>query len=258
VVLTGLGTVAAQVPGTDTTWRPAPPPTPVTTPQPVTTGAQPTQYVLPAPPGAARPTPPSTPPKPLVPANPTNQVIRPVQGTMPYQPRQSDIETSPISLDIPGWLRIAGHLDTEKALQERIRQEGRERDPNEPERNITFPDEVTLSKDRYPGRSWPRQFTYAEPNYVLYKRLYFEELNSERYGWDLGPLSPVVSGMYFYRDIVIFPYRFGSDFCRCHEANTGYCLPGDPVPYRLYPIGASLSGSAVEAATIVTLLAAFP
>lgn len=211
---------------------------------------QPTQHILPPPPGgggAARP----------LPARPVQPIIQPVQGIQPLT-RQTDADNSPISLDIPQFMRITGRLDTEAALQERIRQEARERDPNEPERNIIFPDEVTLTKEQYPGRNWPRMVAYAEPNYVSYGRLYFQELNSERYGWDLGPISPLASTLYFFRDVTLFPYRFGTDFCRCHDANAGYCLPGDPVPYLFYPAEASWTGTGVEVATIVTLLAAFP
>jgi hypothetical protein len=260
LVLVGVSTLTAQ------DWRGAPLPANTVPsgfqpPPTIAPSVQSTQYILPPPPPAtgtapARPfyTPPTL-PRPLVPPS----AIQPVQGQMPMPiPRQSDTDTSPISLDIPEFMRIFNRLDTEAALQERIRQEGRERDPEQPERSIIFPDEVTLTKEQYPGRHWPRQVCYAEPNYILYYRLYFQELNSERYGWDLGPISPLVSTMYFFRDVAMFPYNFGTDICRAHDSNAGYCLPGDPVPYLLYPIELSWTGTGVEAATIVTLLAVFP
>jgi hypothetical protein len=232
LALAGVSSLAAQ------DWRGQPPgPLPY---------LQPTQHILPPTPGAGGG---------AVRPQPRPQIL-PVQGLQPV--RQVDSDTSPISLDIPQFMRIFNRLDTEAALQERIRQEGRERDPTEPERNIIFPDEVTLTKEQYPGRNWPRQMAYAEPNFVVHRRLYFQELNSERYGWDLGPISPLASSLYFFRDVALFPYRFGTDLCRCYDSNAGYCLPGDPVPYLLYPVEASWTGTATEAATLVVLLAAFP
>jgi hypothetical protein len=255
--------VSLSLPGQAVTAHPVavqrPSAIPGTLPEEVTQTAvnQPSPQLLPPPPGAGSmqrqpgqqpevrptfPTPPNT--------NPSG--IQPVQNIV-TQSRSTD---SDISLELPGPQRIFGRLDNEAAWQERVRQEAR--DKSTPDRNVTFPDEVTLTTAPYTGRNWPRQMTYVEPNYLVYRRLYFQELNSERYGWDLGPLSPVVSTLYFYKDTLMFPYNFGSDICRRFETNAGYCLPGDPVPYMLYPPGASLTGAGTEATALLILLAAFP
>jgi hypothetical protein len=49
-----------------------------------------------------------------------------------------------------------------------------------------------------------------------------------------------------------------NDPCNCMESSTGYCLPGDPVPYLLYPPELTLSGVAAEVGTVIALLAIFP
>lgn len=98
----------------------------------------------------------------------------------------------------------------------------------------------------------------VEANYLCYGRLYFEDKNSERYGWELGPLQPFVSTLKFYKDVLSLPYNYGTRPCQRFEANAGYCLPGDPVPYLIYPVEASLTGGLLEAGTIVGLYAIFP
>lgn len=146
-------------------------------------------------------------------------------------------------------------LESEQAWRERMRQEAYDRTPRE---KITFPDEPVISTEPYYGRNWQPRPLVVEPTYVGYRRLLFEEKNSERYGWDLGPLQIFVSGAAFYKDVVMLPYHIMTDPLRCYEYNTGYCLPGDPVPYYVYPPELSASGGLGEAAAIGALLAIFP
>jgi len=227
--------------------------------------AQPAPTEWRAPPGTPRPVPAvalPAPPAVLGQTLPVAGQVQPGRDVQPGRPQgpldrldRLPDSRSDVSVELPGPERIF-RLDTEAALQERIRQENRDKTP--PERNVTFPDEIQLTREPYAGRHWPRQYVYVEPNYLIYKRLYFEERNSERYGWDLGPISVVASPLYFFRDVALLPYRAGTDFCRWHETNAGYCLPGDPVPYYLYPIEFSATGSATSTLTLVALLAAFP
>jgi hypothetical protein len=113
-------------------------------------------------------------------------------------------------------------------------------------------------KDRYVARTYPPSVERVEPMYVCYGRLYFEEKNSERYGWDLGMLQPLVSAGTFYLDLLSVPYNYGTRPCQRYEADAGYCLPGDPVPYLIYPVELSLAGGILEAGTAVGLAAIFP
>src|SRR5207248_2698295 len=112
-----------------------------------------------------------------------------------------------------------------------------------------------LSREAYLGRAWPERVCFAEPYYVNHGRLLFEEVNAERYGWDLGLFGVPVSSAYFFKDLVLMPYHRFTDPCRWMETSAGKCLPGDPVPYKLYPEGLSLTGAVAEAGAIVTILA---
>jgi hypothetical protein len=140
-------------------------------------------------------------------------------------------------------------------LIQRIIQENHGRTPPE---NAPFPEEPILSRETYAGRRWPEMREVVEPRYVCYGRLYYEDRNSERYGWELGIAQPIVSAANFYAHLITVPYQWGSDPCRCTDCSAGYCLPGDPVPYLLYPVGFSLSGLAAEAGVAVGLAAMFP
>jgi hypothetical protein len=159
-----------------------------------------------------------------------------------------------IQLEPPGPERLF-RLESEQTLQERMRQEARQRPTLE---RINFPEEPVLSTQAYAARPFPPAQELVEPNYVCYRRLHFEDKNSERYGWDLGFIQPFVSAGIFYWDVVTLPYHMGTDPCRKFECSAGYCLPGDAVPYMLYPPELNLTGIAAEAGTIVALFAIFP
>lgn len=157
-----------------------------------------------------------------------------------------------IQLEPPGPERLF-RLESEAALNERMRQEARDR-----RERITFPDEPVLSKERYTGRAWPKQQTLAEPNYVCYRRLYFEQRNEERFAWDLGVIQPLVSAGQFFGDFVTLPYKMGTEPCRYYECSAGQCLPGQPTPYLIYPPQLNVTGIAAEVAVVGALFAIFP
>jgi len=159
-----------------------------------------------------------------------------------------------IQLEPPGPDRLF-RLESEAALNERMRQEGKTQGLAD---KIIFPEEPVVSREQYPGRHWPPQTEIAEPNYVCYRRLLFEERNAERFGWDFGILQPVFSAGKFYADIVALPYHIATAPCRCYECSAGMCLPGDPVPYLCYPTELSLTGAVAEAGAVGGILAIFP
>jgi hypothetical protein len=165
-----------------------------------------------------------------------------------------DMTAYHIQLEPPGPERLF-RLDSEARLQERIRQEGRDRTPID---IVVFPKEPVLSTEPYYGRRWPTAHEYAEADYVCYRRLLFEQKNFERYGWDLGVITPIVSALDFFGDFILMPYHGFTDPCRCFECSAGYCLPGDPVPLLLYPCEPSVTGALAEAATVAAVLAIFP
>jgi hypothetical protein len=159
-----------------------------------------------------------------------------------------------IQLEVPGPDRLF-RRESEQSLQMRIQQEARGRSNLD---RIAFPDEPVLSTDTYTARVFPPATQVVEPFYVFYGRLDFEDVNSERYGWDLGLIQPVVSAGIFFKDAALIPYKLGSFPFRWWDCNTGYCLPGDPVPYLVYPPEITLSGGLLEAGTAIALVAIFP
>jgi hypothetical protein len=154
---------------------------------------------------------------------------------------------------LPGPERLF-RLDSEEAVIQRIRQENREHKLEE----LTFPPKEVLSKDPYYGRAWPPMDMKVEPSYVCYQKLFFEDINAERYGWDAGVFQPLLSSLIFTKDLVLLPMHMWSYPCRCGETNAGKCLPGDPVSYMIYPPELTWSGTAAELGTIATLMALFP
>lgn len=149
---------------------------------------------------------------------------------------------------------LFSRLDSEKSFEQRLRQQGIQKNPPE---IVKFPDRPMLTQATFPGRQFPPQACCVEPAFVCYDRLYFEEKNAERYGWDLGFIQPFVSVAYFYKDVLFLPHNFARDPHRRFECNAGYCLPGDPVPYILYPPEISLGGTIAEGMVTIALIALF-
>jgi hypothetical protein len=105
---------------------------------------------------------------------------------------------------------------------------------------------------------YPSMQSLLEPDYVVHRRLYFEEKNSERYGWDIGIAQPIVSSLYFYKDVLFWPAKLASNPFERYDTSAGKCLPGSPVPYYVYPPEVDLFGATVGAATIVGAAALLP
>jgi hypothetical protein len=108
---------------------------------------------------------------------------------------------------------------------------------------------VVPSGTPFVGRtgSFPPVRGLYEPGFVVHRRLHFEEQNSERYGWDLGFMSPIVSAAYFYRDVLLWPNSLATGaVIGFWDTSAGKCLPGSPTPYYLYPPGLSITGLAAE------------
>jgi hypothetical protein len=161
-----------------------------------------------------------------------------------------------IRLDPPGRERLFGNRDSERELEERMRQERRDSGPsNDP---IQFPEKPKLTDEAFQTRKFTPMVEMVEPNAIVYRRLYFEEKNSERYGWDLGPIQPLVSTLVFYKDLVCWPHNIATHPHRRFETNAGQCMPGDPVPYTIYPPELTGSGLLAEVGMVALLFAAVP
>jgi len=86
--------------------------------------------------------------------------------------------------------------------------------------------------------------------------LLFEETNLERYGYHFGVLQPVISGVNFYTNIAVAPYK-GYTRRYCDPVYTlGHYRPGNCVPYQwhLYkfdPKAAALYGGTIAGGIIL-------
>ena len=177
------------------------------------------------------------------------------QGKTQKGAAEEDRPEFQVTVDPPDLKRLS-QLDSDRKLEERIRQETLERTKNE---QVVFPEEPILSRETYLGRVglWPVRDLVVEPYYVAHGKLFFQQLNTERYGWDLGPITPLVCTAKFYYDLATFPITFGARPCE-REANTGYPLPGDPVPLLLYPPEITITGAVLEVGVIAAIAAVFP
>lgn len=143
-------------------------------------------------------------------------------------------------------------VESEEELLARLRKEN----PNIADR-IHFP-KTALSGEPLAVRAWAPRAALVEPNFVCYRPLYFEDKNTERYGWDFSIFQPIVSTGKFYLDLATLPYQMGAHPpWRC-ECNTEYFLPGDPAPYLLYVPPPSVLGTALQVGTVVGGIAIFP
>lgn len=164
----------------------------------------------------------------------------PVPGTSADALLQADLNPKP---------EVFFRLESEAKLQERMRAEGK---------RISFPTQDPLTKDVFSGRSFAQMLIQPEPHFVCYSRLLCEDKNSERYGWNLGLLQPYVSAGKFFVDTSIMTYKAFSYPSLWYDCSAGHGLPGDPVPYYLYPPGFSITGGLAQAGSAVALAFIFP
>jgi hypothetical protein len=177
------------------------------------------------------------PPWPMTVTGPGALPFEPV-GAGPEAPPQKGKEDlglyTPLVLGLPPAAELF-RLDSEAMMQQRLRQEVKAL--QFPTAKGLLPKEgmavLAQLQAPYSARFWPQSSEVVEPTYVCYRRLFFEQINPERYGWELGVLQPFLCAGAFYVDVALLPVRILEPFC--YDADAGYCLPGDPVPLLLYP-----------------------
>jgi hypothetical protein len=162
---------------------------------------------------------------------------------------------------LPGKLEVF-RLESEAELERRILHELHRDDTPEELAANRFPPPPILVP---PGTTYvpktaayPPVKTLIEPGYVVHRRLYFEEKNSERFGWDLGFAQPMVSALTFYKDALLWPAKIGSNPHERYDTSAGKCLPGSPVPYYLYPPEIDLWGATFAAGVYTGTAFLFP
>lgn len=185
------------------------------------------------------------------PQDPTDAVVLPdppqtimrTQHQVQSRNKVSDDDVSfIIRTDLPGPDRLFDARKSETMMREYIRRDAVRSGPD----RVLFPEYPPISTEQYTGRQFARSTTKVEPGYVCHGRLYFEQPNFERAGWDLGYLTPGLNVGVFYYDLFMFPYHSWSNPCVHYDCNTGKCQPGDATPFYCYREKWSLSGAAAQ------------
>ncbi|MSQ95739.1 MAG: hypothetical protein EXR98_14455 [Gemmataceae bacterium] len=204
------------------------------------------------------------------PAKPANAItpITFVQPMPALQPRKlgapEDSAEVYVRLELPGPQRLFTR-ESESQFFERLAQDIRKT----PGARAIFPEEPSISKVTLTQMPFPRvdpitkktyafQQTTVEPCYVYHGRLYFEQPNFERTGWNFGVLQPAISLGVFYYDLALLPYHVCSDLQRGAECSAGKCLPGDPAPLLLPRERFSVTGLVGQTSVILGGYYLFP
>lgn len=195
-------------------------------------------------------------PKPIT-TTPMPEITQPTTNQPPVPPVKTDetreslsdygIETSP-----PSAQRLF-RLESEAELRARIAAETVKRPiktGEQPNVSPEFPTYGPLSEKPYEERQFGGLIKQIEPNYVCHGRLYLEELNADRYGWEMGVLQPAFSAGKAWFDMAFLPYNFMTRPFQRYDCSAGKCFPGDPVPMLVYPPELSATGAGWEASLI--------
>lgn len=171
----------------------------------------------------------------------------------PFQLRSDDELVAEIDADRKYDLKLKDYQEKLKLYQEK-----------KLEKEPVPPLKVPLLERPQGALAQPVKAGYApnrallEPGYVVHRRLFFEEKNSDRYGWDLGYAQPLVSTLYFYKDVLLWPGHMASGLFERYDTSAGKCLPGNPVAYYLYPPQMTLRGGIVEAGVVAGTVLLLP
>jgi hypothetical protein len=152
------------------------------------------------------------------------QVSQPAKDGKPKpaaKPREESGLLHPLRLTPPSAGQLF-RLESEEMLRERLRMEVRERLPHA---RIEFPDAPAPAPTRQVTRDWPACEKWVEPNYVISKRLFFEQRNLERYAENVGLFQPVVAAGVFSFDALLWPVRRVIHPFRCYQVNTDCYSP---------------------------------
>lgn len=168
-----------------------------------------------------------------------NAVFQPPMGTTPPN------ELKPPTRD------EVFRFDSDEQLQARIRRQLLEEYRIQDLRILSAPTGGPVSTN-LPARTIPAMQVLIEPSYVVHRRLMFEEMNTERAGWDIGLLQPLISTGYFYKDVLFWPHKVCSNILEPYDTSAGKCLPGSPTPYLIYPPEITAFG-AVTGTTFILL-----
>jgi hypothetical protein len=169
------------------------------------------------------------------------------EGNVVVEGRMVDLRNEEVVLDIGGRQRtipLRDLCDVDLAYVGRV---------------WNLPSSCGVGYDAYAGRNFVPSAMQWKASGLCHKPLYFEEVQLERYGHELGPvLQPLVSSAHFFGNIAVLPYKMGIHPAHECQYALGYYRPGDCAPYMLPPVPISLRGAAAQAAVVVGGAAIIP
>lgn len=116
-----------------------------------------------------------------------------------------------------------------------------------------------IGYEAYAGRQFIPSAVEWKASGLCHKPLYFEDVQLERYGHEVGPvLQPLISSAHFFGNMLILPYKMGiNPPSECQYA-LGYYRPGNCAPYMIQPFPFSLRGAAAQAGFVSGAAALIP
>lgn len=113
--------------------------------------------------------------------------------------------------------------------------------------------------ESYAGRQFIPSAVEWKASGLCHKPLYFEDVQLERYGHEVGPvLQPLISSAHFFGNMLILPYKMGIHPPGECQYPLGYYRPGDCAPYMIQPFPFSLRGAAAQAGFVTGSAALIP
>ena len=113
--------------------------------------------------------------------------------------------------------------------------------------------------ENFDGRNYIASSFQFKASGLCHKPLYFEEVQLERYGHEVGPvLQPLISSVHFFGNIAVLPYKMGIHPMHECQYALGYYRPGDCAPYMIPPIPWSIPGAISQARVVVGGAALIP
>ncbi|MFO1063174.1 MAG: hypothetical protein U0892_04810 [Pirellulales bacterium] len=122
-----------------------------------------------------------------------------------------------------------------------------------------LPSSCGAAYEDYTGRDFIPSAVEWKASGLCHKPLYFEEVQLERYGHEVGPvLQPVITTAHFFGNVAVLPYKMGIHPPQECQYALGYYRPGSCAPYMLPPVPISLRGAAAQAKVVIAGAALIP
>ncbi len=116
-----------------------------------------------------------------------------------------------------------------------------------------------IGYEAYAGRNFIPSAVEWKASGLCHKPLYFEDVQLERYGHEVGPvLQPLISSAHFFGNMLILPYKMGIHPPGECQYALGYYRPGNCAPYMIQPFPFSLRGAAAQAGFVSGSVALIP